>query len=273
MAIAALVYPAVEWLAHFRFVPRGVAVLLTALVLLGAIGFVGYKIVNDVSDAMSSLQQAAPQRAARARAELRVLPRDQAARSASRISSTRFPQRLAGGEAPEAIKSAATQGVAFLAGLHPHDLLRALRDAAHRRRPRARSTTTSARRRAEFVIRDGSRAGTVLRAREALGGGRRGGARVRDRARGRRARRRPRSRCGSGCGASCRSRAWSSARCRSSSSRARTRSTRAVVVGGVLRRDPDRRLVGQPLARTAHACTSARSRSCSPRSAGSSSTA
>ncbi len=62
MAIAALVYPAVEWLAHFRFIPRAVAVLIAALVMLGTIGFVGYKIVNDVSGAMSSLQQAAPQR-------------------------------------------------------------------------------------------------------------------------------------------------------------------------------------------------------------------
>src|SRR6185437_6898315 len=48
MAIAALVRPGVVWLAHFRFIPRAVAVILTALVILGAIGFVGYKIVNDV---------------------------------------------------------------------------------------------------------------------------------------------------------------------------------------------------------------------------------
>src|SRR5690348_4918515 len=62
-AIAALVFPAVDWLAHFRFVPRAVAVIVTALLMLGTIGFLGYRVVNDVSTAMSSLQQAAPDRA------------------------------------------------------------------------------------------------------------------------------------------------------------------------------------------------------------------
>jgi predicted PurR-regulated permease PerM len=115
MAIAALVYPAVEWLAHFRFVPRALAVFLTAIVLLGTIGFIGYKIVNDVSDAMSSLQEAAPQRAAELEQNSEFFREIKLKTRVTNLVDA-IPQRLAGGGAPEAIKSAATQGVAFLAG-------------------------------------------------------------------------------------------------------------------------------------------------------------
>jgi predicted PurR-regulated permease PerM len=116
MAIAALVYPGIEWLAHFRFIPRPAAVLLTALVLLGAIGFAGYKIVNDVSDAMSSLQQAAPQRAAELEKNSEFFRELKLKERVTNLVNA-IPKRLAGGGASEAIKSAATQGVAFLAGL------------------------------------------------------------------------------------------------------------------------------------------------------------
>src|SRR5262249_19607134 len=63
-AIAALVFPAVEWMTRSRFVPRGLAVLILVIVALGTIGFLGYRIVNDVSDATTQLQDAAPARAA-----------------------------------------------------------------------------------------------------------------------------------------------------------------------------------------------------------------
>src|SRR5260370_35972613 len=62
MAVAALVRPAILGLSHFRFVPLAVAVILTALIMLGAVGFSGVKIVNGVSCAMSSLHEAGPQR-------------------------------------------------------------------------------------------------------------------------------------------------------------------------------------------------------------------
>jgi predicted PurR-regulated permease PerM len=116
MAIAALVRPAIVWLEHFRFVPRAVAVLLTAVVMLGAIGFAGYKIVNDVSDAMSSLQQAAPQRAAELEKESKFFREIKLRERVTNLVDA-IPERLAGGAAPEAIKSAVSQGVAFLAGL------------------------------------------------------------------------------------------------------------------------------------------------------------
>jgi predicted PurR-regulated permease PerM len=116
MAIAALIRPAVVWLAHFRFIPRALAVVMIALVMLGTIGFVGYKIVNDVSDAMSSLQQAAPQRAGELEKNSDFFREIKLKERVTHLVDA-IPQRLAGGAAPEAIKSAATQGVAFLAGL------------------------------------------------------------------------------------------------------------------------------------------------------------
>ncbi len=115
MAIAALVYPAIEWLAHFRFVPRALAVLVTALVLLGAIGFTGYKIVNDVTDAMSSLQQAAPQRAGELEKNSEFFREIKLQERVTKLVDA-IPKRLAGGETPQAIESAASQGVAFVAG-------------------------------------------------------------------------------------------------------------------------------------------------------------
>ena len=155
MAIAALVRPGVTWLAHFRFIPRGVAVILTALVILGAIGFVGYKIVNDVSDAMSSLQQAAPQRAGELEKNSDFFREIKLKERVTNLVDA-IPSRLAGGNAPQAIESAATQGVAFLAGLiltiffvlYGTRLvdggLRLIEDDAVRERT-------------QFVIRDGSR--------------------------------------------------------------------------------------------------------------------
>ena len=115
MAIAALVYPAVAWLARFRFVPRPIAVLVTALIMLGGIGFAGYKIVNDVSDAMSSLQQAAPQRAAQLEKGSDFFREIKLKERVTNLVNA-IPERLAGGAAPEAIKSVTTRGVAFVAG-------------------------------------------------------------------------------------------------------------------------------------------------------------
>ncbi len=115
MAIAALVYPAVAWLAHFRLVPRALAVILTALVMLGAIGFAGYKIVNDVSDAMSSLRQAAPQRAAELEQSSDFF-REIKLRERTTNLVNAIPERLAGGDTSAALKSAASRSVAFVAG-------------------------------------------------------------------------------------------------------------------------------------------------------------
>ena len=62
-ALAALVYPG-RGVRSRAGCPRGVVVFLLVVVGLGAIGFVGYRIVNDVTSATDRIQQAAPKRAA-----------------------------------------------------------------------------------------------------------------------------------------------------------------------------------------------------------------
>ena len=220
---------------------------------------------------MSSLQQAAPQRAAELEQNSEFFREIKLKERVTNLVDA-IPKRLAGGDGARGDQVGGDAGRRVPRRAHPHDLLRALRRRASSKAASASSTTTTRRRRTEFVIRDGSRRALVLRAREALGGARRGVARVRDRPRRPACRARPRSRCGSGCGASCRSRACSSARCRSSSSRARTPSTRAVVGRGVLRRDLASATGRSTAGSSGAPSTSARSRSCSPPSAASSST-
>jgi predicted PurR-regulated permease PerM len=116
MAIAALVSPAVTWLSRFRFIPRALAVIITALVVVGSISFVGYRIVHDVSNAMSSLQDAAPARAAELEKSSDFF-REIKLRERTQKLVDAIPQRLAGGETSQVIKSALTRTVAVLAGL------------------------------------------------------------------------------------------------------------------------------------------------------------
>jgi predicted PurR-regulated permease PerM len=116
MAIAALVYPAVDRLARLRFVPRALAVLITTVAALGAIGFLGYRIVNDISDAMSSLQRAAPERAAELEEGSEFFRELKLEERVSKFVGE-IPTRLAGGEPTEALRSALTRTVAFVAGV------------------------------------------------------------------------------------------------------------------------------------------------------------
>jgi predicted PurR-regulated permease PerM len=115
-AVAALAYPAVEWLARLRYVPRGVAVLITVIIGLGSIGFLGYRIVNDVQDAMSSLQDAAPKRAAELERDSDFFREIKLKERVTKLVDE-IPTRLAGGEPTEALRTNATRGVAFTAGL------------------------------------------------------------------------------------------------------------------------------------------------------------
>jgi len=115
-AIAALVFPAVEWLAHFRFIPRALAVLILVLFGLATLGFLGYRIGSDVSDAMSSLQQAAPKRAAELERHSSFFREIKLQERVTKAVDA-IPERLTGGGPTEALKTNATRGVAFLAGL------------------------------------------------------------------------------------------------------------------------------------------------------------
>jgi predicted PurR-regulated permease PerM len=113
-AISVLVYPAVEFGA--RWLPRVLVVVLLVFVSLGAIGFVSYRLVNDVTSATDRLQQAAPKRAAQLEKNSDVLRQVHLRRRVTNLVND-IPNRLTGGSATKAIESAATSGVAFVAGL------------------------------------------------------------------------------------------------------------------------------------------------------------
>ena len=89
----ALVYPAVEFGA--RWLPRGVVVVLLVVVGLSAIGFVSYRIVNDVTSATDRIQQAAG-RAVRhrlLRRSHRAVPAAAASGGRTRCERIRVPTR------------------------------------------------------------------------------------------------------------------------------------------------------------------------------------
>jgi len=113
-ALAGLVYPVVEFGA--RWLPRGLVVLFVVLLGLGAVGFVGYRLVNDVANETHSLQRLAPRRAAELEKNSDLL-RQLHFRKRVQGFVNDIPKRLTGGSAAQVLESAATGGVAFLAGL------------------------------------------------------------------------------------------------------------------------------------------------------------
>ena len=112
-AFAVLLYPLVEFGA--RWIPRGVVVLMLAIVALTTIGFVGYRIVNDVTSATTRIQKAAPERAAQLEKNSDLLQKVELRKHVQQFVDD-IPKRLAGGSATKALESAATRGVAFVAG-------------------------------------------------------------------------------------------------------------------------------------------------------------
>ncbi|MEY2424994.1 MAG: hypothetical protein QOI61_566 [Actinomycetota bacterium] len=114
-AIAALLEPLVITLSkHMR---RGVAVLITMLLVLGTVGLVAFFTINDVVREVRVLERAAP---ARARALEKSERFGSAARAFRLEERTRaavkdIPSRLRGGSNADAIRAAGTRGVAYLA--------------------------------------------------------------------------------------------------------------------------------------------------------------
>ncbi len=170
--------------------PRAGGVRRWCCVVLGALGFVGYKIVHDVSDAMSSLQQAAPQRAGELEKDSEFFReiklkervtqsrrRDPAAPRGRRRRPRRSsrPRRKASRSSPGS--SSRSSSCSTATALFDGGLASDRRRDARRRASRVRACAT-ARARALFFARV-----------KLLGGGRRGDARVHDRARRRRPRR------------------------------------------------------------------------------------
>jgi predicted PurR-regulated permease PerM len=114
-AIAGLLHPFVTALT--RKLPRGLAVLIVVVVTLASTGFVGYSVVQGVVRQEAALKRAAPRRAAQLERSHRFGKAAREFHLQRRV--TRFvnevPQRLQGGKPADALRSAATRGIAFLA--------------------------------------------------------------------------------------------------------------------------------------------------------------
>src|SRR4051794_38267590 len=115
IAVASLVHPLVAWLS--RAIPRAVAVLLVVIVVLGGAGLIGYSLVHAVVSQTHHLQEAAPVAAAKLERSKRYgdLARQFKLTERTKRFVDTVPQRLQGGSPAEAIRAAATRGVAFLA--------------------------------------------------------------------------------------------------------------------------------------------------------------
>jgi predicted PurR-regulated permease PerM len=153
IAVAAMVSPLIEWLS--RRLPRAIAVVVVLVVALASIGFVVYRIVDDIATQTDRLQEAAPERAAELERGSEFFREIELRERVERLVEG-IPARLAGGEPAEVVRSAATRGVAFLANViliiffvlyGPHLIEAAFEQINDRRR----------RRRVERVIRNASR--------------------------------------------------------------------------------------------------------------------
>lgn len=114
-AIALLLAPAVERLA--RRLPRGIAVLAVAVVALGSVGVAAYGVGTSLVRQYDALQEAAPRYARQAEESKRFGSFAREVRAVERTTRfvDRLPERLRGGEPAEAVRAAATRGVAFVA--------------------------------------------------------------------------------------------------------------------------------------------------------------
>lgn len=114
-AIAGLLHPLVVRVA--TRIPRGAAVLVVVLGSVATVGGLGYGIVDAVVTETARLQKAAPATAERIERDDRFGDVARDVRLAERTEEflEDLPERLRGGTPAEAIRAAATRGVAYLA--------------------------------------------------------------------------------------------------------------------------------------------------------------
>ena len=114
-AIAGLLYPLVAVLS--RRMPRGLAVAIVALGTVGTVAVIVYGAVDGLVREMGNLEEAAPRRMAELERSERFgdIARDFELRERVQRLVESAPERLRGGTPADAIRSAATRGVAFLA--------------------------------------------------------------------------------------------------------------------------------------------------------------
>lgn len=113
--IAAVLHPVVDRLA--RRIPRALAVVAVTLAVLGTAGAIGYSVVDTIVDETRNVQRSAPDAARRLERSERWgdLATDFHLAERTRRFVDEIPERLRGGTPAEAVRSAATRGVAFLA--------------------------------------------------------------------------------------------------------------------------------------------------------------
>jgi predicted PurR-regulated permease PerM len=113
--LAALLHPLVTLLQ--RRMRRGLAVAIVMLGFVASAAVVGYGIVDDIRVQTRRLEQVAPARAQELERSERFgqLARDFRAAERTRQFIDDLPARLRGGTPAEALRAAATRGVAFLA--------------------------------------------------------------------------------------------------------------------------------------------------------------
>ena len=114
-AVALLLTPVVEWLN--RRLPRGLAVLVVALLTLGGAGLAGYGVGASLVRQYQGVQEALPRAAERVERSDRFgdVARDAKLTQRAREFVDGVPEKLRGGSAADAVRAAATRGVAFLA--------------------------------------------------------------------------------------------------------------------------------------------------------------
>jgi predicted PurR-regulated permease PerM len=113
--VAGLLEPLVARLVA-RGWPRGRAVLVIAAFALAVVGVVTYRVVGDVRAGTKKLQTAAPAAAEKLEHDARFGDAAQAVKLRERTGAfmKELPVRLRGGTAADALRAAATRGVAFL---------------------------------------------------------------------------------------------------------------------------------------------------------------
>jgi predicted PurR-regulated permease PerM len=113
--VALLLTPLVSWLS--RWMPRGLAVLVVAVVVLAGGGLAAYGVGASLVRQYEGVREAAPSAAARLERSNRY---GDVARQAKLSERTRqfvdaIPERLRGGSPADAVRAATTRGVAFIA--------------------------------------------------------------------------------------------------------------------------------------------------------------
>jgi predicted PurR-regulated permease PerM len=111
---AALLSPLVGLLQ--RVLPRGLAVLFALLVAAATVGGVAYVVVEDLTTQLERVQRIAPRAAGELERSERFGEFAQEIEMRARVKAfvDELPDRLRGGDAAEAIQSAASRGVSFL---------------------------------------------------------------------------------------------------------------------------------------------------------------